>query len=372
MAMRDRSPSARRDGFTAAFSAHVKSDAWIYWTITAYALAGSLFLLHYGLFDWGSFDIYPRKWFFLFVVFMPAIALLVDALWIVHRFDKRRRLAIRHVYSRERLAYLAAGSVFLMALSIFQSVFTAVKTAFPIIENGFSYDPTHAALDRLIHFNTDPWRLLQPVLGFDTVRMVIEWNYNMLWFVICFATLFFMVTSPKAAKLRSRYIACFLAVWTVIGTVLAGLFLSAGPVYYGLVTGDTARFADQIAFLARSGDFSHSAAAYQHYLWTVYSEKSLGFGSGISAFPSVHVGLIVLTALFLTELNRKLAIPLALYVAFVMVSSVYLGWHYAVDGYVSLAVTLAIYAAVNKAASWIAARSIGERPVAAADVRASV
>ncbi|MBS9721663.1 phosphatase PAP2 family protein [Tianweitania sp. BSSL-BM11] len=353
--------NARRDAigpspFFSSLVAYTSADKWLYLVIAAYSVAGSLFLLHFGLFSWASFGIYPGKWFFLFAIFMPAMAVLWDAACIIHRFDRRRALVFRRVYSRERLAYMAAGILCLLALSVFQSVFTAVKTAFPLIEGGFPYDATHAALDRLLHFNTDPWRILQPFLGYDLVRSIIEWNYNALWFVICFAVLFFMMTSPKAAGMRTRYFLCFCLVWTVIGTLLAGFFLSAGPAYYGLVTGDADRFRDQLVFLARSGEQAHSAVAYQHYLWTVYSQRSLGFGSGISAFPSVHVGLITLTALFLAELNRKLAIPLAAYVGFVMISSVYLGWHYAIDGYVSAAVTLLIYAGVNKASTVIGRR----------------
>lgn len=336
----------------------IYADRWLYLAIAAYCVAGSLFLLNFSLFDWASFDIYPRKWFYLFAVLMPIVALLCDAFYVIHRFDHRRRLVFKRMFSPARLAYLTAGVLCLMALSLFQSVFTALKTALPIIRGGFPYDEIHAAVDRSIHFNTDPWRLLQPFLGYDSVRHLIEWNYNVLWFVFCFATLFFMMTSPKAAKLRSRYLLCFCLIWIVLGTLVAGLFLSAGPAYFGFVTGDTQRFADQIAFLARGSDRLHSAASYQHYLWAIYSEKSLDFGSGISAFPSVHVGLITLTALFIAEMKRKLAVVLASYVALVMVSSVYLGWHYAIDGYVSVVVTLLIYASINKIAAIIEARRL--------------
>ena len=349
--MKASSEAGRTPSFLRSLFDFVLADKWLYLVIAAYSIAGSIFLLRFDLFAWASFGLYPGKWFFLFVVFMPVVALLCDAFYVIHRFNHRRALVFRRVFSSHRLAYLVAGMLCLMALSLFQSAFTAVKTALPIIAGGFPYDNAHAALDRLIHFNTDPWRFLQPLLGFDTMRLLIEWNYNVLWFVICFAVLFFMMTSPKAAGMRTRYFMCFCLVWAVIGTLLAGFFLSAGPAYYGRLTGDTERFADQLAFLARSEGSPNSAAVYQHYLWTIYSEKRLGFGSGISAFPSVHVGLITLTALFLAEFSRKLAFPLAVYVGFIMISSVYLGWHYAIDGYVSVAVTLLIYAGVNKAAA---------------------
>lgn len=349
------SRDTEEDSFISNFVTFVRADKWLYLALSSYSLAGSLFLVKHGLFHWASFDIYPRKWFFMFAVFMPAVAIACDTIYVIHRFDNRRRLVFRRVFSPKRLAYLLAGVSCLMALSLFKSVFTALKTAFPIIQGGFPYDSTHAALDRMIHFDTDPWRFLQPGLGFDTVRLCLEWNYNVMWFVICFTMLFFVMTSPKAAAVRTRYFLCFCLVWVVVGTLVAGSFLSAGPAFYGFVTGDTGRFADQLAFLARSDGFANSSAGYQHYLWTVYTRGSVGFGTGISAFPSVHVALITMTALFIRELQRKLAIPLMIYVGIVMVSSVYLGWHYAIDGYVSLAVTLLMYLGVNKASSAIEA-----------------
>lgn len=81
-----------------------------------------------------------------------------------------------------------------------------------------------------------------------------------------------------------------------------------------------------------------AANLFQSYLWSLHAHSTSGFGSGISAFPSVHVGLIALNAFFAAEVSRKLGIIAFCYTAFVMASSVYLGWHYAVDGYASLLV----------------------------------
>jgi membrane-associated phospholipid phosphatase len=147
---------------------------------------------------------------------------------------------------------------------------------------------------------------------------------------------------------RSRYLFAFMLLWIVVGNVLAGLFLSAGPAFYGLVTGDVGRFADQLAFLARGDGVAHSAATYQNYLWNLHDSGETGLASGISAFPSVHVGLISLNAFFLYGYRRRLGIAAFCYVLFVGVSSVYLAWHYAIDGYVAFAAAGLIYLAIMK------------------------
>jgi hypothetical protein len=251
------------------------------------------------------------------------------------------------------MARLCAGIALLMAFGVFQGTYTSVKNGLPFWRGGFVYDAAQADLDALVHFGTDPWRHLYRIAGFDSVRIVVEWNYNVLWFLICFGALFFVATSPLAAAVRTRYLVCFSAVWVLIGNVFAGLFLSAGPAFYGFVTGDIARYGEQLAFLAHGAGGANSAAAYQDYLWKLHESSQAGFASGISAFPSVHVGLVTLNALFLYEHHRKLGLAAFAYVAFVAVSSVYLAWHYAIDGYASIAVTVLIYLVVRK---WAASR----------------
>jgi membrane-associated phospholipid phosphatase len=88
--------------------------------------------------------------------------------------------------------------------------------------------------------------------------------------------------------------------------------------------------------------------SYQDYLWMLHSLGQTGFGSGISAFPSVHVGLAVFNALFAWEYSRRLGILAFAYAGLIEVTSVYLGWHYAIDGYAAAIVTVLIYAATRQ------------------------
>ena len=93
--------------------------------------------------------------------------------------------------------------------------------------------------------------------------------------------------------------------------------------------------------LAADGGY---AKGVSDYLWTFYQERSVGVGSGISAFPSLHVAIAMLNALFVHELFGRLGRFLAWsYLAFTMFGSVYLGWHYAVDGYASIVLVIIIY-----------------------------
>jgi membrane-associated phospholipid phosphatase len=147
---------------------------------------------------------------------------------------------------------------------------------------------------------------------------------------------------------RTRYFVCFVLVWIVLGNIVALAFLSAGPAFYHHFADDGGRFTEQLAFLAHGIDGSHSAARFQAYLWSSYESGQGGLGTGISAFPSVHVGLATMNALFVREYSRSLGVLAFIYVGFIVLSSVYLGWHYAIDGYASIILVIALHMAVKR------------------------
>jgi membrane-associated phospholipid phosphatase len=325
-----------------------RADAPFYLALLVYTISALLLLDALGAREQTTYAIYLRRWAVLFLFMMPVVALAVDAFLVIHRFNHRRKLAARYAFSPERFARLFSGLALLMAMVLFQGSFTSIKNVLPVIQEGFPYDRIQADIDRWLHFGADPWRWLFAVGESAPVRTVVEWNYNFLWFVISFGALFFVVTSPRAAAVRSRYLTAFMLNWLVVGNVLAGLFLSAGPAFYGMVTGDEARFAAQLAFLAGSADSPHSAAAYQAYLWSLHESGNPGFGSGISAFPSMHVALAAMNAFFLAEYSRRWGMAALVYLAFITASSVYLGWHYAIDGYVAIIVVAAIHYALKR------------------------
>ena len=61
----------------------------------------------------------------------------------------------------------AQGLPMLLALIVFMPAFSAMKSAIGRF-HPYAWDPTWIALDHAIH-GRDPWRLLQPVLGYPIV-----------------------------------------------------------------------------------------------------------------------------------------------------------------------------------------------------------
>jgi hypothetical protein len=73
---------------------------------------------------------------------------------------------------------------------------------------------------------------------------------------------------------------------------------------------------------------------------------------GIAAMPSVHVALPVLYALAAWKLHRRLGILFGAYALLIFLGSVHLGWHYAVDGYVTLLIVPMVWWLSGKALTW--------------------
>ena len=70
--------------------------------------------------------------------------------------------------------------------------------------------------------------------------------------------------------------------------------------------------------------------------------------------PSMHVATSVLLALFGWRHSRQAGIALTVYAALIMVGSVHLGWHYALDGYVGGLGALVVW--------WLVGRLLGRLP----------
>jgi hypothetical protein len=211
----------------------------------------------------------------------------------------------------------------------------------------FAWDETFLRWDRWLHGGTDPWRLLQPLLGGTLPTAVIDalyygWIPGML-LVFCW-----QIGTTKRAALRMRFLSSFLLCWIVIGTVLAMALSSAGPIYFGRITGLPDPYQPLLAHLHRvAGEVPLFVLSTQDMLWQAYQHRATTVGGGISAMPSMHVAIAVLMALFGWRLGRRAGILFTAFAVITMLGSVHLGWHYAVDGYLAGIVAALIWCAVG-------------------------
>jgi PAP2 superfamily. len=241
---------------------------------------------------------------------------------------------------------LVAGALLFSSMALFYGAFTTVKSLLPSLVP-FAWDVRLAGLDAWLHGGHDPWRLLQPLLGHNLVTRVFQVLYLPGWTLSLFAFTGLVAVSRRLAAVRAQFFWTYLLLWPLLGNLVAGAVMTAGPVYYGLVTGDEGRFEDLMAYLSFSQGLPLSSFDVQRDLWAAYTHGLSTMGSGISAFPSMHVAMATLFALVARRMHPRLAIAFAGFALLILAGSVHLGWHYAVDGYASALVTLGVWHGVG-------------------------
>ena len=308
-------------------------------------LASNYFLL-------GKIDIIIGAYNKPFLIFMTAYSLAFIFLRVLYimlwrRPDELSKSIVHDLSVYLRPERLIPGVLVILSFPIFFSAFGTFKSSIPGI-NPFSWDPTFMRIDLWLHGGTEPWRLLQPLLGYPVMTVFIDYVY-VLWFFVFYGILFWQAFSVGNPLLRMRFLISFLLVWIIAGSLLAVVFSSAGPVYYGRVTGLEDPFEELMSYL-NSVDVKHSIEALkvQDILWISYQNNSPGFARGISAMPSVHVALTVLLAAMGWSTHKFLGIILTVFAVLIMLGSIHLGWHYAIDGYFGAIVAIIIWISTGK------------------------
>lgn len=307
-----------------------------------------IFCLCYAVFQIGvtlvRFDFDPE---YLFRAVQTAIGIVAVLWFALERLVLPLALVVlvlgwRTILSRWRaIGYAAAGTV------LIQLGFSFTRNMIPKIVPYYADQPL-AEIDRWLHLGTDPWRFLYtsagPLIGVDAsfAAYIAVWST----LAIVFPVLLAMV--ERSAERQQRFMLLFLFCWLGIGTVLATAFASVGPIFYDRLLGGD-RFATLVAAQAAAG-FGHSAfGATQDFLWNGYVEN-IPVGGGMSAFPSVHLAVATLIALYLAERSLWLVPVGAGFVGTILVISVTSGYHYAVDGYASILLVAGVWAGLRSAA----------------------
>lgn len=212
----------------------------------------------------------------------------------------------------------------------------------------FYGDKLFMEVDKFMHFGKLPTDWLRPLLD---MPFIIEWLdfFYKLWYFIMFGFWGWAAWGATDNGWRRQFILSFMLCWMIGGAVLATLLSSVGPCFYGLFVDGVNPYAEYMHGLKTiHSDSQLIAVMTQELLAELHFANDFGVKIGISAMPSLHNTLAVLFAITGYKIHRNLGHILAIYAAIIFIGSVALGWHYAIDGYAGLLLTIMMW----KFAGW--------------------
>lgn len=354
---------AQKPGWSTILSASLRQNLplllVIGFFVAAVNLTGNLIGLPYTSFD-SLLGSYLGYIVICAATFTIAFIARISYLVVRHNLKLSNGEALKRLWSeffnRERILIALP---MLAVWPLLATAFSLSKTMIPAL-NPFYLDPILHAGDRLIHFGQDPWALLQPILGYPIVTAIIDKLYA-LWLLVIYLSVVLHITSTSDPVRRMQFLMSNMLAWILVGGLLAVLLSSVGPCFYQAFYGSDVYLpltqylretvpAAHVSVLGYDGLF---AIGIQDTLLQDFQTNATGFGRGISAAPSMHVASTWMMArVAQTYGKRWLSILAWSFFGCILIGSVHLGWHYALDGYISIAVSWAIWRSVG----WIIAR----------------
>jgi hypothetical protein len=318
-----------------------------------------------GRVDVGQFG----QLFRFYVTTASALWVLVGFFWIVTVLFKGRPVdgvgpgpfTVLATALRNRWAYDRFLSTFWPPL-----LFAALLTSFNAFKQmilpaaGFGYDPFLAGLDRTIAFGHDPWELTHAAFSAPWMTVVIDLFYHG-WFAPMSLGVIACAWLPRTSyRLRTQYCLSYIAVWILIGSILAFALPAGGPCFYPSIVGPSS-FDALVSELARVEQVTGSnllALSNQAMLLKSASGDELIIGGGISAMPSVHNALSLLFALAAFRIRPVFGILMGAYALLIWIGSIHLGWHYAIDGIAAGLLVLPIWSIAGRIADSFDRRTV--------------
>jgi hypothetical protein len=299
-----------------------------------------LLLLAYDLAGGVILKIFHRPWpLHIFNSFFAALWVGGSVLWLAWQYLRSPRL-LRAALEPHR----TAGALLVPLLLVpTQITFQALKQSIaPVI--GFPADPVLHRLDVVLHGRM-PWQWLGFLLSHEAILRGLDWLY-LSWFI---GLLLFVLWASwtRHRDLRQRALLTFAFMWIGAGTLAAGAAASAGPCYYGVAVSRDDPYDPYEGLVARLDAFGETrrgplhARSAQQELWKAQQAGDWEPFGGVSAMPSLHVGIAVLFALIGWRTSRLSGMLLTSFAVAIQVGSVLLAWHYAIDGYAAALLAIA-------------------------------
>jgi hypothetical protein len=247
-----------------------------------------------------------------------------------------RLLVVDYVRSLGHWQWWVLWLRLLIAYMCVNYVYFWVKVSIPLV-NTRVFDSLIWKLERVMHLGLSP-----NVLAVELFKDSFAAPFLDTWYAVWLQSVFLMITFFCAAsepRLRRSFLLSCALLWT-LGTWIYMALPVLGPIYHSPDI-----FAEVLSRMPR-------AAGGQDALLSNYQRMVAGRTGpltqfnptrGIAAMPSLHVAGHFLMAAWARHYMRPLFIFFAMGTLLTFIASILTGWHYAVDGYVGIALAYGCY-----------------------------
>jgi hypothetical protein len=234
------------------------------------------------------------------------------------RFVARWREVVHERWQRDHLLFALNGG---LAWYLCYAAFRNVKSMAPFVHEKI-YDEQLADIDRFLFAGHDPASVLHEWFGTSWMAHVLAVVY-VVWIVVVPASIAIALVWTRHTRAGEWYVTAVAVDW-VLGATTYLLLPTVGPIY-----SDPAEFAD----LPETFVTPLHEDLWSDRLAVMADPLGAGTLQTVAAFASLHVGIMVTICIIgeLIALPRWIRISSWVFLALTMLSTVYLGWHFAVD-----------------------------------------
>lgn len=263
---------------------------------------------------------------------------------VLLRVDQRFSLYLRSEHFWNSIFALAA----MLPLSLF---FCIAKSLIPHLTD-YSWDPLFSEIDLWLHGGFFPHEPVVALIEKYNLQGLPDLIY-FLFFLVMLAAKGYCVFFDINPQRRMCYLWASFLTWVVCGFLLALAMASVGPIFYHEFYEGTSPYKEFYTYLLQSGrDHGLHTVELSKYLIEWVRNESIIDINAISAMPSLHVGAMMLTTLYFWSLSKLLGGVGFIFTLLTLASAVYLGLHYAIDGYFVIPVVILIWWVSNKISFW--------------------
>jgi hypothetical protein len=269
-------------------------------------------------------------------------------------FTKSRKSAVKRAFRwLAELEWIEIVFLRVPVAFLYMSTINHILLSFKInIANfaPYSWDLFFAETDRLLFLGIDPWVLTHRIFEGLEATLFLD-NLYLIWFLVLYLCAFSIALLPMRHPTRLTFLLAYGLNWIVGGVFLAIALPAVGPVYMEWITGDPT-FVPLMELLYQYSSVTEiRALGIQETLWDGFTTPNVD-PLGISAFPSLHVEMAATCACLGFAVNRALGWLLTVFTAGILVGSVHLGWHYAIDGIAGIALAVLFWGISARITRW--------------------